>query len=256
MQIITLDASLAEFISEEIDTSKYSVNAVSPNWDDANVQVDEPGILLSAYPTDDLKGLGLDPEMWKIGPALNPEWQVSDLKGMWQRAGYFSGPELLGDFIESISSYLYDHHSPKLYDINDPPLVQGPKCTIPGIGEHLYWNTGELNVVVGPYGCGKSSLTRLLAYEWLTKHSDGKGLHICAWEDHPNSIQCEFASYLFGRYVKHLDDLSASEIRAVRNYQIRYYKPDPDAARTFTSYFEHVEQMAGSYANFIFDPWN
>ena len=150
-----------------------------------------------------------------------------------------------------------DEHSPLLFDIDDPPMVRGNGCTIDGLSNHIRWNDGELNVVVGPYGCGKSSATRAILYDWLVNEANGAGLHICAWEDWPSHLQREFASYRMGYAVQNPDDLSPADMKMLRGYKIRYYKPQRGMVRSLDSYFADVRECAvQGYKNFIFDPWN
>ena len=121
-------------------------------------------------------------------------------------------------------------------------------------------NSGELGVVAGPYGCGKSSLTRLFAYKWADTIGRRSGLRasVVGWEDSAGDVKAEVERYALEGRID--GPLSSEDARRVVDMQSRvgWTQRHPDQKRLIGWYCDLVEHRArhDDVAFFVFDPFN
>jgi AAA domain len=125
---------------------------------------------------------------------------------------------------------------------------------------HLRWTNPELVVVAGPYGCGKSSLTRLLGYRWADTigRRKGKRVSIVGWEDNIADVKAEIERYaVAGRVNGSLRDGDAQRIVDMHS-RIGWTQRHPEEQRLIDWYCALVEQRAyhEDVGFFVFDPFN
>lgn len=124
---------------------------------------------------------------------------------------------------------------------------------------HLRWTKSELVVVCGPYGCGKSTATRLLAYNWADKigRQDRQRCSIVGWEDPIGIIRREVVRFAVGHDVIAPTPMQARRIIDMEG-RIGWTKRHPDEKRLLEWYWSLVRYRAkhDGVRFFVFDPWN
>jgi hypothetical protein len=141
-----------------------------------------------------------------------------------------------------------------------PEQQQGRPCGFEFLEHHLRWTSPELVVLAGPYGCGKSSFTRLLAYRWADTigRQDGHRVSIVGWEDKVQTVKREVERYALGGDEK--GGLNSAQSKRVFDMQGRvgWTQRHPDDARLLSWYCELVEHRAkrDGVRFFVFDPFN
>lgn len=185
-----------------------------------------------------------------------------------------------GRFIEmpaGFASWLAEHRGDPAAVINQaaadlfwheerPIAFWEPEEVVPGVSSgiefldpHLRWTNSELAIVCGPYGCGKSTMTRLLAYQWADKigRKQDARCSIVGWEDPLGIIRREIWRYALGKDVI----LPATpEMRRILDMERRigWTKRHPDEKRLLEWYWNLVRHRAryDGVRFFVFDPWN
>lgn len=154
---------------------------------------------------------------------------------------------------------IFWHEERPLSHWETPPKLQGLPCGFDFLEPHLRWLSPELVILAGPYGCGKSSLTRLLAYRWAD--TIGRKLNarasVVGWEDKLSVIKREVERYSLGRDVAGYDSAQARRLSDMED-RVGWTQRHPDDARLLSWYCELVEHRA-KYHNvgfFVFDPFN
>src|SRR5262249_41618980 len=89
------------------------------------------------------------------------------------------------DLLEETARDLFWREERRICDWDIPKLEPGKPSGFDFMDRHLRWTVPELVILVGPYGCGKSNLARLLAYKWADTIGRKIGLRasIVGWED-------------------------------------------------------------------------
>jgi len=138
-------------------------------------------------------------------------------------------------------------------------VVPGVSSGIEFLDPHLRWTNSELGIVCGPYGCGKSTMTRMLAYQWADKigRREDARCSLVGWEDPLGIIRREITRYAIGR-----DGIEPSTVEARRimdmEQRIGWTKRHPDEKRLLEWYWNLVRYRAryDGVRFFVFDPWN
>jgi hypothetical protein len=124
---------------------------------------------------------------------------------------------------------------------------------------YLRWTCPELVIFAGPYGCGKSSLARLLAYKWADTigRRDNARVSIVGWEDSVSTVKCEVLRYALEGDVKVLTSVQARRLADMQD-RIRWTQRHPDDERLLQWYGDLVTHRAKYHGVrfFIFDPFN
>lgn len=196
------------------------------------------------------------------GANLGLSGRVLDLGSRGTLAGWMVGRGDVSTEIDANAVDLFWHEERPISRFEFPKLKDGESCGIVELNPHLRWtDRGELIITVGPYGCGKSSLMRLLAYHWVNTigRERDQRLSICAWEDHGSIIKREIERFVTGRdtAIYPIFDNEISKISDMEN-RVGWTQRHPDEARLLDWYIELVEYRArrDNVGFFIFDPWN
>jgi hypothetical protein len=156
---------------------------------------------------------------------------------------------------------VYWHEERPISNWPAPEPVVAEPCGYPFLHPYLRWTCPELVILAGPYGCGKSSFTRMLAYKWADTVGRKKGLRasIVAWEDQFRTVKRELLRYSLEGDVATLNSKQAARLADMEG-RVGWTKRHPDDARLISWYCELVEHRAkskrGRVGFFIFDPFN
>jgi hypothetical protein len=109
---------------------------------------------------------------------------------------------------------VYWHQERPISDWPTPEPVVAEPCGYPFLDPYLRWTCPELVILAGPYGCGKSSFTRMLAYKWADTIGREKGLRasIVAWEDKFHTVKRELLRYSLEGDVATLNSKQAARL--------------------------------------------
>jgi AAA domain len=139
----------------------------------------------------------------------------------------------------------------------DQPKAQ--PCGFDFLEPHLRWVPPELDIVAGPYGCGKSTFNRLLAYRWADTigRKQNARVSIVGWEDKIHTIKREVLRYSLGGDVASLTSAQAARLADMEG-RIGWTQRHPDDARLLSWYCDLVEHRAkrDGVRFFVFDPFN
>ena len=149
--------------------------------------------------------------------------------------------------------------------------IQYVPTGIPSLQQSIRWRLGELCVIVGPYGSGKSSFAELLALDWVENVAQmfdtnrPGGATVARWEDDEsdqlesaeNHWECKFGgtqlpdgTLMKGAVLRaHIDELVS---------RIHYYDTDNQIERGIEDLlndFAHRNEKFGDRF-FLIDPWN
>jgi hypothetical protein len=122
-----------------------------------------------------------------------------------------------------------------------PKQPEGQPCGFPFLQPYLRWVCPELAVIAGPYGCGKSTFARLLAYKWadVIGRKENARASIVGWEDKLHAVKREVLRYSLGGDVAMLSSAQAARL-ADMEQRIGWTQRHPDDARLLSWYFELV----------------
>ncbi len=163
-------------------------------------------------------------------------------------------------FLNEVAQDLYWHEERPLshWPVTDAKL--GVSSGISFLDPYLRWTSPELVIVAGPYGCGKSSLMRLLSYRWADTigRCDNARVSIVGWEDKLATVKREVERYALEG--KTGGSLSSDDARRVVDMEVRigWTQRHPEDARLISWYCDLVEHRAkrDNVRLFIFDPFN
>jgi len=138
------------------------------------------------------------------------------------------------------------------------PSITYP-CGYPFLHNHLRWAPPELGIIAGPYGCGKSTFNRLLAYKWADTvgRKENARVSIVGWEDKIHTIKREVLRYALGGDVATLTSPQAKRLADMEG-RVGWTQRHPDDARLLSWYCDLVEHRAkhDRVRFFVFDPFN
>ena len=153
-------------------------------------------------------------------------------------------------WLNHVAQDIFWHEERPLSEWAVPELVQGKPSGFEFLDAHLRWTCPELVILVGPYGCGKSNLARLLAYQWANAigRNAGHRASLVGWEDKLSTIKREIARYSKTNNVKTAD----------MEGRVGWTQRHPDDARLLQWYLDLVEHRAkrDGVRFFVFDPFN
>lgn len=143
-----------------------------------------------------------------------------------------------------------------------PEPVQGVSSGIEFLDHHLRWtDQGELVVVAGPYGCGKSTVTRMLAMAWADHvgREHGQSASLCGWEDRGEIVKREVSRYALGGDFEpnQMNDRQWDRLADMHN-RVRWTVRIEGEERLLEWYVALVEHRVRHHnvRFFVFDPWN
>jgi hypothetical protein len=161
--------------------------------------------------------------------------------------------------LDELAHDIYWHEERPLTHWAMPEPQRGRPSGIAFLNAYLMWTCSELAILAGPYGCGKSSFTRLLAYHWADTigRKDGARVSIVGWEDKLHTIKREVLRYALGGDVATLDSAQAKRLCDMED-RVGWTQRHPDDARLIQWYCDLVEHRAkrDGVKFFIFDPFN
>lgn len=155
---------------------------------------------------------------------------------------------------------IYWHEERPLLHWPVPQVVKGKPSGFQFLDHHLLWTCPELVVLLGPYGCGKSNLARLLAYRWVDTigRNENSRVSLVGWEDKLSTVKREVERYaLDGNSTGSLSSEDAKRIVDMES-RVGWTQRHPDDARLIEWYCDLVEYRAkrDGVRFFVFDPFN
>ena len=167
-------------------------------------------------------------------------------------------PEPLG-LLDEMAHDIFWHEERPLSAWTVPEQSKTEPCGYDFLHPYLRWWCPELVANAGPYGCGKSTLNRLLAYRWADTvgRKQNARVSIVGWEDKIHTIKREVLRYSLGGDVATLNSAQAVRLADMEG-RIGWTQRHPDDARLIQWYCELVEHRAkyDRVRFFIFDPFN
>jgi len=167
-----------------------------------------------------------------LGMNLGLAGRFFDLGTNGSLATYVEGhPDPLG-LLDASAHDIFWHEERPLGDwaVPDPPEAQ--PCGFVFLQPFLRWMPPELVILAGPYGCGKSIFTRLLAYRWVDTvgREQGARASIVGWEDKLQTVKREVLRYSLGGDVPELNSAQAVRLSDMEQ-SIGWTQRYPDDAR-------------------------
>ncbi|MGI9521251.1 MAG: AAA family ATPase [Hyphomicrobiaceae bacterium] len=164
------------------------------------------------------------------------------------------------NLVEAINDSAVDrfwHENRPLKNWTDKPETIGQSTGIDFLDEQWRWTPSELTIICGGYGCGKSSLTRLLAFHWA--HTIGRpqqaAVSLCAFEDRRNIINRELY-----RWAVSTTQTQADAERLFDDMRGRLFWTERTVGeeRLMSWYIDLVRDRVRRFnvRFFVFDPWN
>lgn len=131
---------------------------------------------------------------------------------------------------------------------------------VDGFENHLKWRSRELVILAGPYGCGKSTLSQILALHWAYS-GGGKDREIpvwfCTWEDDPIEQRDQILRYFTNG---NCNDASLYQIKTAEAMQKKILHTRPELARDrlLSWYMERAKYFNKKHGTnfFVLDPWS
>lgn len=161
--------------------------------------------------------------------------------------------------IDNCAGDMFWHEERPIGLWENEPVVPGVSSGIEFLDPHLRWTRSELVVTAGPYGCGKSTATRLLAYQWADKigRKTDQRCSIVGWEDPISIIRREVTRYAIGHDVVAPSGLQGRRIADMER-RVGWTRRHPDEKRLLEWYWALVRHRAryDGVGFFVFDPWN
>lgn len=153
---------------------------------------------------------------------------------------------------------LYWHEERPLGDWDFPELEPGVTSGFTFLDPYLRWTAPEVCVIAGPYGCGKSSLARLLAIRWADlhgRHFDARA-SIVGWEDKGQIVRREVMRYAIdGRGENTPDDSQRVNDMLGRVGWTQRHSDERRLLSWYRDLMRHRAQHDG-VRFFVFDPFN
>jgi len=139
-----------------------------------------------------------------------------------------------------------------------PDTEKYAPCGIEGLGDSIRWRltSGELCTIVGPYGCGKSTVAQMLGFDYLTNIAGpDEHIGICSWEDRDFVVERRLSNY--GRWFFQGHDDIPGRIYDLKR-RTRYVTVAPTKERTIPWLIDQIRFMVGMYGTklVIVDPYN
>lgn len=204
-----------------------------------------------------------------IGMNLGRDGRFIDLDGQTLTEYLEGRSDLLALLEQEARDIFWDEERPlSQWDVQPPK--PGVSSGFSFLDPYLKWSApGEYETVViaGPYGCGKSSFARLLAYAWADNVGRKAGLRasIVGWEDTTFRVKHEVERYALttfrGNRARN-GQLTSEQAARIVDMQDRvgWTQRLRDQARLLSWYHELVEHRAtrrrGRVGFFVFDPFN
>lgn len=146
-------------------------------------------------------------------------------------------------------------------DLPDAKPIRTYRCGIPALEKHIHWTFPEFCVTVGPYGSGKSTFAKILAYNFIASNSQEVvgNLGITAFEEsYVNRLKRDFVRMMIGDTP--LAQVSAEDRRAVDQMLARIYRIEPmrGRVRNVGWWIDRMRyaRRRHSCRYFLLDPWN